>query len=248
MHIDVLAQAIRGFLHRFRSDADASSSGSDCAAVIETKVRLAGRTLRLLVRHGTDDAAMVRRVMRLGSPLAIPSEVSPTVIFDLNAGVGAAVIFDSMLHPQAHIYAFAADPQQEELLRANAQRHSLRIQVVPVKWDDPDTNVGGFRLGVESAAQQAIEGVLTEHNLTAVDVVRVDADAIGAAMLRAVPEEIRRTTGVVIGRGRGLGRPVVQDLLRESHLWSLRDPEETFVALNRERAAAEMGPLTRRAG
>src|SRR5690606_7515840 len=102
--------------------------------------------------------------------------------------------------------------------------------------------VSPFQLGVQTAATRAVEEVLSERSIEQVDVVHVNADAVGAVMMRSLPSSIRRSVKAYVGRWRGTGRGVIREMLAISHVLDAPTVPGPYLALRHDLVPSRVIP------
>lgn len=228
--------------------------------VSELCVRLAGRTLRPLVREDSCDVDLVHMIVCEASEYRLPAVVRPRVIFDIGANIGMTALYFSVVYPEADIYCFEPFPENVSLLRVNARRHSNRIRVIPVGLSDKVGSLpyatsrdqrnlggGGFSdLGSDTARRLAlpvttVDRVMAELGLTQVDVFKIDAEGSELPILNGIPQTVRAGAQALIGELHGVGDWQVCDLLSGSHAVGVTKQYDKgcfpFVAVRRDLVA-----------
>ncbi len=204
--------------------------------VYDASVRFAGRRFRPVVRAGTTDLDRVHLILCENSEYRLPSVVRPKVIFDIGANIGTTAIYYAAVYPEADIYCFEPLPENIELLRINAQRHSDRIHVIPkgvsdqpgafpyaMSRDERNFGGGGFSYLRQDPSENFMLPVTTvaeamqELGIDRVDVFKIDTEGSELAVLKGIPQAVREQAQAFIGELHGIGNWDVCELLSQSH-------------------------------
>ncbi|MCX5660237.1 MAG: FkbM family methyltransferase [Planctomycetota bacterium] len=191
-------------------------------AVREFRVPFAGRMLSLFARPGTEDLDQVRAILRADGDLKLAETVSPSVIFDIGAGIGVAAAYFATVYPKARIYCFEPEPGNLALLRANAALTSPRIQVVPCGLSDHTSELtfraamGG--LNDDQTLDMTTAGkAMNDMGISRVDVFKIDTRGQETAILRGIPPAARARAQAFVGELHGDCDWEFCDMLAGSH-------------------------------
>lgn len=202
----------------------------------EVRLRLAGRSLSLLVRDGTTDLDLVRMILCRDSEYRLPPQVYPRVIFDIGANIGVTAVYFSVIYPEAEIYCFEPLPQNMELLLANADRNRARVRAFNFGLadrngtfayhlsDDPRRFAGGTFHDKGCDPQRSlqlelrrVDEVVDEIGVKGVDLFKIDTEGCEWAILQAIPESLRRNAQAFIGELHGRDDWAFCQMLDASH-------------------------------
>jgi len=202
----------------------------------QIRVRLGGRILHPVIRRGSSDIDLVNLILCENSEYRLPDMVKPRVIFDIGANIGITALYYSVVYPEAQIYCFEPLPENLELLRINAQRHSDRIHVIPKGLSDtpgwfeysmsPDPRNfggGGFSYLHNDRSRRrflpltTVRDAMRELKIRSVDVFKIDTEGSERAILRGIPESVKTRAQAFIGKLHGIGNWYVCEQLAKSH-------------------------------
>lgn len=234
------------FAHRARWSADASTLRQfyqTRAGVRTIRARFNGEVYTLHVRGGTLDAAIFEQVLCDGSEYRLPIDVSPKVIFDIGANIGAAAVYFAARYPQARVYCFEPLPQNVELLRKNVAVFGGRVTVVPMGLgeaegsfeyrpsDDPANFGGGTFHGVGCADTGTVSLPVTtlarfcrDNRIDQIDVMKIDTEGAEWSVLSGMPPAMLAKVRVVLGELHGVDDLKVFESFTATHELSYEKP------------------------
>ena len=181
-------------------------------------------------RGGTSDARLIYSILlkRGGKgEYAVPPESglsheSVRTVVDAGANIGISTVYLATLFPNAEIHAFEPEPDNCELLRANAEG-CARIRVHPFALgaqdgeltlfdsDDP-ANFGGSSfhgLGVNTARSKRVRvrhagRCLEELGIGRIDVIKIDTEGAEWEILTSIGEARLRSVRLIMGELHGI--------------------------------------------
>lgn len=184
----------------------------------EIKARFNGKTYTLHVRGGTLDSAIFEQILCDGSEYRLPVEVSPKVIFDIGANIGASAVYFAARYPEARVYCFEPLPENIELLRKNVAVFGDRVTVVPSGLgesegsfdyhpsDDPANFGGGTFHDVSCDNSTCLKLPVTtltkfcrDHQIDQVDVLKIDTEGAEWSVIAGMPADVLAGVQVVLG-------------------------------------------------
>jgi FkbM family methyltransferase len=238
-HLDRAAFHARQLLHRLRWTADWASLWRcyrSVPGVQRLRVRFGGRVYPLHVRGGTLDLAIAQQIFCKDSEYRLPVDVSPRVIFDIGANIGAAALYFAARYPEAQIHCFEPLPDNLELLERNLAPFGSRVRIIPKGLgeregvfsycfsDDPRNFGGGTFQQVGCDPRRRIELPVTTlaaycqaEGIDRIDVMKLDVEGAEYAVLRGVPADLRASIGVIVGELHGVEDWALCQLLSPTH-------------------------------
>ncbi len=200
------------------------------------RVRFGPRPFYVKIRTGTTDTDLIDMILCRESIYRLPTSAQPRVIFDVGANIGIAALYYATVYPGARVYCFEPLPENLELLRENVSPFSDRVRVMPYGLSDRSGwfeyfmsnnpcsfGGGGFsRTGHDPSRRLTLElksvgEALAELGLDHVDVFKIDTEGSELAILRSIPEGIRRGASVILGELHGVDDWRCCGLLAQTH-------------------------------
>lgn len=163
------------------------------------------RIPRLHVRPHTTDIIVFRDIF-LFKWLDLPSRVQPSVIVDIGAYVGYSPLFFSYTYPAATVIGVEAERKNFEQMVRHVSDNSHITPVHQALWSEKTTmpiterytGDWGYTIvpeGTGATATQAnkvttttIPDLMREHQLTKIDILKIDIEGAEKAVFEAAPE------------------------------------------------------------
>ena len=182
-------------------------------------------------REGTSDALVIYEILFKGrrseywhARLPRPEDVK--VVLDIGANIGAATVFFSELYPAAEIHAFEPIPDNQEVLRRNAESRAGvggRIRCHSLALSDKDGemqmiqspgahNHGGwsfYQRGAQGGEQKVSVPIrrsgdfLRELGLARIDVIKIDTEGAEREILHGLTPEQLASVRYIVGELHG---------------------------------------------
>lgn len=174
----------------------------------------------LYYRKGTSDEIVIDSILS-GREYPIPTTVSPKVIFDIGANIGAAAIFFAHLFPDAKIYSFEPVKENFEILKKNTDRYQnvksfnfglgSETSFREIFESSDPTNHGGFSLhslGVNMSKSQMVqikscEEFFSENLIEPIDLIKIDTEGAEHSILTSFPTDRLKNIQYIIGELHG---------------------------------------------
>lgn len=163
------------------------------------------------LRVPSSDAGAYRQIF-LESQYEIAVTRPPAVIVDAGANIGLASVFFANRFPSATVFAIECERSNFELLRANVAPYKQVVPIHAALWNvegnvqvvDPGLGKWGFMTkagapqpGAESVRARTLEGIMKEHRIAHVDILKIDIEGAELEVLNASAPWIHRVDAII---------------------------------------------------
>lgn len=180
--------------------------------------------MKVWYRPGTSDPHLIYQILlKEGekSEYFIPHNIHPETILDIGGNIGITSLYFANRYPSAKIIAFEPVPSNFSVLTRNIAPYP-NITALPIALgkkkgclemycsDDPVNNGGYsfFDTGCDverkvSVEVKEINGVLSDHNIKKIDLIKIDTEGAEYDILTSFDENILSSTKWIIGELHG---------------------------------------------
>lgn len=180
--------------------------------------------MKVWYRPGTSDPHLIYQILlRKGekSEYFIPHNICPETILDIGGNIGITSLYFANRYPSAKIIVFEPVPSNFSVLSKNVTPYS-NITALPIALgkeqgvlemycsDDPINNGGYsfFETGCDVGRKVSVEvkeinGVLSDHNIKNIDLIKIDTEGAEYDILTSLDENILSSVKWIIGELHG---------------------------------------------
>jgi FkbM family methyltransferase len=185
-------------------------------------------------RTGSSDMTLIHDILLYRGPKAeywLPKVIDPRTVLDIGGNIGLAAVYFARRWPEADIFTVEPLPENYELLRQNVAPyttiHPYRLALgtesgrMTMHRSVLETNYGGasmYHVEVNHHDSvvvdvERVHDFFIRHDLTAVDLIKIDTEGAEYDILSSLPKDILFRTKWIIGELHGINDFKLLDLL-----------------------------------